>query len=489
MARRPGPEGWQHSRSDILKPGKRKQQAANSRQGGIVAGQWYAQALKSHQAHEWPKAETLYGLALKAYPEHVDSLHMLGVLLAQTGRPAEAAEHIASVLQHTPDDIEALANLANTLNLLRRHEEALASLDRLITLDAGNVEAHVSRAESLRGLGRHEASLAAADLALTLAPGHPRACVTRGNALRRLDRFVEALEELNGVLAARPAYPEAENDRGNILFDLRRFDEALDCFDRALGLRPHYTEACFNRANTLRAMQRFEDAVAAYDALIAAGHANAETLNNRGAAFEMLGRYEDARASYQAAQQADPGHVMAHLNEALCAFLQGDFAHGWPLYRWRVHAPEARMSGPVHDSPAWDGQASLAGKRILLRSEQGLGDCIQFCRFAPQLASRGAEVILETWPSLTSLMSRLEGVSRVIPHGEALPPADFHAWLLDLPGLLGVSLDSIPAQASYLQAPPGLAKTFTEYLNETLPTRRLRVGLVWSGLVWQCQAQ
>lgn len=447
----------------------------------IAANQWHAQALKCHQTGDFPKAETLYRLALKEQPEHIDSLHMLGVLHAQTGRSIDAVELISRVLQHTPEDTTALANLANTLNLLHRHEEALPCLDRLTSLNPGNVEAHVSRADALRGLGRHEASLAAADTALRLDPSHLRGRIARSNALRRLNRFDEALAGLEAVLTIRPDYPEAENDRGNVLFDLRRFDEALSCFDHALALRPRYADACFNRANTLRAMHRFEEALEAYDELIEAGNASAEALNNRGATLEMLGRYQDAGSSYAAAQRADPGHVMAHLNDALCALLQGDLARGWPLYRWRKHAPEAHMAGRKHDSPEWDGQTALSGKRILLLSEQGLGDSIQFCRFALPLARQGAEVILEAWPSLASLMSRVEGVSQIIPHGEPLPSADFHVWLLDLPGLLGIHLDNIPAQLPYIHVNHTLARTFSKRLTETQAEHRPRVGLVWSG--------
>lgn len=407
---------------------------------------------------------------------------MLGVLHAQTGRGIEAVELISQVLQHTPDDSSALTNLANALNLLHRYEASLNCLDHLISLEAGsNVETHASRADALRGLGQHEASLAAAEAALLLDPRHLRSRIAHSNALRRLNRFDEALAGLDTVLSERPDYPEAENDRGNVLFDLRRFDAALACFEHALALRPRYAEASFNRANTLRAMQRFEEAVNAYNALIEGGHASAEAFNNRGAALEMLGRYEEARSSYAAAQHLEPGHVMAHLNEALCALLQGDFKHGWPLYRWRLHTPEACMSGRTHDSPEWDGHTSLAGKRILLLSEQGLGDCIQFCRLASRLANLGAEVVLEAWPSLTSLMSHVEGLSLIIAHGEALPPADFHAWLLDLPGLLGIGLDNIPAKIPYLHARQELVETFAKHLDEALPARRCRVGLVWSG--------
>lgn len=454
---------------------------SGSNKATALAAQWHAQALARHKAGQLDAAEPLYRQALKQAPDFVDSLHMLGVLHAQRGQPGEAAELIGRALQLQPGEPTALNNLGGALNQLQRHDEALACFGQLCAQQPGNAEAHTSRADALRGLGRFEESLAACDKALQIQPELRRARIARANALRRLSRFDEALAELDAVLAAHANSPEALNDRGNVLFDLRRFEEALVCFEQALQLRPAYAEALFNRANTLRALHRFDAAIAAYDALLQTSPGHAEGWNNRGAALEMRGDYAQALTSYASARAANPQHVMAHLNAALCHLLQGEFEQGWPLYRWREHAEDARLNDRSLPAPRWDGAAPLAGKRILLLSEQGLGDTLQFCRYARLLAAQGAEVLLEIWPALHSLLSRVAGVSQVVLRGEAPPAVDFCVPLLDLPGLLGTHLDSIPADTPYLQARADRRAHWQTLLAARCAPGKKRIGLVWSG--------
>lgn len=446
-----------------------------------LAAQWHNQALVRHQTGKLDEAEPLYRQALKQHPEHFDSLHMLGVLHAQRGQAAEAAELIGTALRLQPDDATALNNLAGTLNLLHRFEEALACFNRLLTRQAGSADLHTSRADALRGLGRHTESLAACDKALQINPKLRRAQIARANALRRLDRFDEALAAFDAVLTTQPDSAEALNDRSNVLFDLRRFEHALASCDQALALRPHYVDALFNRANALRALQRFEAAVSAFDGLLQLQPGHVEAWNNRGAVLEMLGRFSDALESYASARAAKPTHVMAHLNAALCHLLLGNFEQGWPLYRWRERADEARLNDRALPAPRWDGETPLAGKRILLLSEQGLGDALQFCRYARLLAAQGAQVLLETWPALHSLMSRVEGVSQIVLRGEAPPPLDFCVALLDLPGLLGTRLDNIPANTPYLTAEPSRVARWQALLATRSTPGQRRIGLVWSG--------
>lgn len=444
------------------------------------AAQWFAQALQRHRQGRLDEAEALYREALRQAPEHGDSLHMLGVVCAQSGRPGEAIRLMEQALQQQPGDAALLNNLAGACNLQRRHAEALTYFDRLLKLQPANPDAHTSRSDALRGLGRHSEALAAAEHALQLAPELLRAQIARANALRRLNRFDEALQGLESVLALRPDYPEALNDLGNVLFDLRRFDEALASFTQALALRPQDADAAFNRANTLRALQRHREAIAAYDELLQRQPAHAEALNNRGAACEQLGDFDAALASYAAARQADPGHVMAHLNQGLCHLLRGELEQGWPLYRWRERSDEARLNDRPLTIPRWDGVQPLEGRRLLLLSEQGLGDTLQFCRYVPLLAARGAKVVLESWAPLAGLLRQLEGLEQVIVRGENLPAADYCVPLLDLPGLLGTTLASIPAARPYLRAPAERAAQWQSRLAQACP-RGPRIGLVWSG--------
>ena len=132
-------------------------------------------------------------------------------------------------------------------------------------------------------------------------------------------------------------------------------------------------------------------------------------------------------------------------------------------------------------APLWLGEGDVAGKTILLHAEQGFGDTIQFVRYAPLLAARGARVLLEVQPQLVRLLSGLAGVAQVLPRRAPLPPFDLHCPLLSLPLAFGTALDSIPDAIPYIARADEAAALWRERFDATCADRRPRIGLIWSG--------
>jgi hypothetical protein len=180
------------------------------------------------------------------------------------------------------------------------------------------------------------------------------------------------------------------------------------------------------------------------------------------------------------ALQHQPGNAEAHWNRGLLHLQQGRYAEGWPGYEWRwqvAHLSVSRQRRPF-SQPLWLGREDLAGKTILLHAEQGLGDTLQFCRYADMVAARGARVILEVPPALLELMRTLAGPAEVLARGAALPPFDVHCPLMSLPLAFGTTLATVPAPASYLRADAAKAAAWDGLLG---PGDRLRVGVAWRG--------
>jgi hypothetical protein len=157
--------------------------------------------------------------------------------------------------------------------------------------------------------------------------------------------------------------------------------------------------------------------------------------------------------------------------------LTGSFARGWQEYEWRWKYETLASAKRKFQQPVWRGEA-IDGKTILLHSEQGLGDAIQFCRYAPLVAARGARVILEVDKRLGDLMASLAGVSQVVTAGETLPDFDLHCPLLSLPLAFDTDLETIPAETAYLRAPPNKQAEWGARLGAK---HSCRVGLAWSG--------
>jgi tetratricopeptide (TPR) repeat protein len=339
--------------------------------------------------------------------------------------------------------------------------------------DAAHVLAVVQAAR-----GRNDLALASYDRALALRPEQPDALNNRGNALLALGRVDEAIASYDRALFARPDFPEAHCNRGSALEKLQRWDEALASYDRALALRPDYADALYNRGNVMKSLERYSDALVDYDRALALRPRHADAHNNRGQVLRELLRYDEALASYDAALALQPEHTMARCNAAAMRLLTGDFGRGWADYEWRWKKPSVVRTNRSFQQPIWLGGEQIAGKTILLHSEQGLGDTIQFSRYVPLVAARSAQVIFEVQKPLQALMADFAGMAQVIARGDALPAFDVHCPLMSLPLAFGTLLGTIPAAPAYLRAP---AERSTKWQARLAPSRRPRIGLVWSG--------
>jgi tetratricopeptide (TPR) repeat protein len=468
----------------------------------------YSEGLSHHQAGRLDEARQRYEQVLAVAPRHFDALHLLGVCAIQTGQLERGVELIRQAISVRGDMPGAYGNLANALNGLGRHAEALEASDRAIALNPDFAEAHGNRAQALqqlgrledalasydrvvalkptakayfnqatllRELGRPEAALASCDRALALEPGHAEGLRSRGVLLCDLGRLQEGLESYDRALAGRPDYAEAWCGRGMALQKLGRPTEAVASQDQAINLRPTYAEAHNGRGGALYDLRRLEEALESYDRAVALKPDYAEAHNNRGVVLSELRRLDEAMASYDAAIALRPDFADAQHNQALCRLLLGDYEAGWAQYEWRWRTDQLGSGRGDSDAPTWLGQESLAGRTLLLRAEQGLGDTLQFCRYAPEVAALGAKVILEVQPGLERLAARLSGVTQVVTRGQPAPAHDVQTPLLSLPLALGARPGG---EAPYLRAESDEIAAWSRRLTGS---GALRIGLCWAG--------
>ena len=301
---------------------------------------------------------------------------------------------------------------------------------------------------------------------------------TLGLVFHALKDFARALTSYDAGLRLDPGNADLLNGRGVVLLELRRHEDALESFDRALACEPDHPDALANRANALLRLNRVAEAVETYDRALERTPNSAAIHANRAAALRRLDRPQEAVMSAAAALKIDPDHAHARFVESVARLTLGDFAAGWRAYesRWRIGwlASQRRDFG----APLWLGKEPLDGKTILLHAEQGMGDTIQFVRYAPLLAARGARVVLEVQAELVTLLARMPGLAVVIARKQSLPPYDFHCPLMSLPFAVGTTLDTIPAAVPYLRAAHADIAAWSARLLQGRP----HVGLVWSGM-------
>jgi len=261
------------------------------------------------------------------------------------------------------------------------------------------------------------------------------------------------------------------------LQDLNRLDEAVASYDRAIAIKSDYADAYSNRGNALKGLKLLKEAIDCYDRAIAINPNHADAYYNRGIALQEQKRYEDAIASYDQAININPDYANAYWNKALLKLLNGEYIEGWQLYEWGWQGSLRTPERGFH-STLWLGEPSLAGKTLLIYPEQGLGDCIQFIRYAALAEALGAKVIVEAPPTLMAVASTLKGQFTVVEAGKPLPETDFHCPVMSLPLAFKTTVATIPKQVPYLYADTVKQQEWQLRLGEkTKP----RIGLVWSG--------
>lgn len=434
-------------------------------------------ALAMHQQGQLDLAEAVYREILQKQPRQFDALQLLATIAAQRHQSDEAVALFDRALAIKPDHAASYNNRGIALRNLGRLDEALASYDKAIRLKPDYVDALNNRGIALREQKRAEAALASYDQALAIRPAHAEVLFNRGEVLLELQRPQAALHSFESALAARPRYAEALNGCGKAQQDLGWLTEALASFRRALEIRADHADTLNHCGTVLADLGRIDEALQCHERALQLAPSNARALANRGNALQAAGRMAEARQSYDQALALEPGNAELHWNSSLCRLLEGDFIRGWAEYEWRWKVQP--LAGEWRDpgAPLWLGADDPRGKTVLLHAEQGLGDTIQFCRYAAPLAQRGARVILEVQPALKELMQQLEGPQRVLARGESLPTFDMHCPLLSLPLAFGAGPSNI-AGAPYLRSDPRKAADWSEKLG---PRIGRRIGLAWSG--------
>jgi len=409
-----------------------------------------AEAQGLHRAGKVAGALSLYRRAIEAQPGHPRALAGLGACLAQSGDFAQAVGVLDRALFAATGEREAAlvtANLGNALQELGRKGEALAAFDGALVVLPSNPDLHVNRGNVLRTMERDEEAVAAYVRALSLDSGHGRALLALAHVQRdRRDR-VAALAVLERLLAIDPRSLEAHTLRGHVFFESGDFESALFSYELVVRLAPDRSGIGLLRADALRRLGRHEEAILAYEAALAAAPDH-------------------------------PDRFTARVSLGTCHLLLGQFAQGLPCLEARISDPRGPAPRPLDPARTLDGVTGVQGRTVLLRFEQGLGDAIQFCRYAPMLAERGASVVLEAPDALRELLASAPGVARVIPVGADPEPFDYNVFLASLPLAFGTRLDTIPAPVPYLRAPP---EQRTRWRDRLGPRARPRVGLVWRG--------
>ncbi len=412
------------------------------------------------------------------FPEQAErdrAVARLRALAANQGL-ARARESCLALARAYPRDIEIWMLRAGMHFQLGELDSVVESCRHIISLDERNAEAHFTLGFALHGLKRLAEAEAAYRVALRFDPWHAKVVAQLSKLLMEQNRLAETRELLETAIVHVPLDSLLHCNLGLVLMGLGDSDAALRAFEAAVRINPRLSQAHFQLGILHSGRNRYDAAIVSLTNAASVESGNPYVWRKLASTYVEAGRVTEAAGVYERLIAANPADADAHTCLGMCRLLLGDFRGGWPEYEWRLKTQY--MGVQPTGIPRWSGEP-IAGKTILLLAEQGFGDTVQFVRYAREIKAQGATVILGCRQPLGRLLAGCEGVDQVVYEGDRAPPFNLEVMLLSLPGILGTTLETIPADVPYLRVPPGAgAQAVAEIARHA---GVLRVGLVWSG--------
>ena len=456
----------------------------------------------------FPEAEASARQALQFKPDWAVAHNSLGLALAEQGKLEQALASFWQALHHQPDLVQAYCNLGMALQATGQLAESVAAYRKAIEFKSDYAFAYNQLGMALRDLKQDNEAAKAFRQALRFDP----CCAQAENNLGQLFQSQSKLDEAEAcyqrALRIQPESVEALCNLGSVWSDRKQYPRAIECYQRALQQAPRLIEALFslgviyqglkqlpaaveyyqqalqiqpdnakvlsNLGTVYRAMDRLDEAMACYQRALEFEPDLAETICNLGNIFKEQGRFAEAEVCYVQALRIKPEYALARFNYAVYLLLIGNLARGWAEYESRWKSEDFPRHG--FTQPAWRGEP-LEKRALLVHAEQGLGDTLHFARYVKLINAQGGKVFFEIPKALQPLLKQ-SNFSGLIAKGAPLPNFDLHAPLLSLPGVLGTTLENIPAQVPYLSADPALVESWRRSIRAT---PGFKVGIAWQG--------
>ena len=478
---------------------------------------WMNLGVIEQELNNFETSINYFNKAIEIDPLYFHVYNNKGILLCEIGQYKGAIINFDKALELQPDLLEAILNKADAFKELKNFDEALQCIDKALKIKNLAPEIWAKKGDILHNMKRYKEAIQAYDQAIKLNKNYAEAFCNKGFTLFTIEMFEEAIVECNKALEIKKIFPEAWvniavsyiglkkyqlaldycekalavsenfvealNSKGLCLFNLKKYDEANKIFDKTLKIKKDFLEAMENKANTLHALKEYDEALTLYES-IGIKKDYHKVLNNKGLLLHALGHIKDkkyfnlAKDCYDQAINIKSDFADAYWNKSLTQLTLGEFSEGWKNYEYRFKIESGKPQ--FVSIPRLESLKNIANKRILIWSEQGLGDSIQFCRYIYKILDLGAKVTFDTSKLLTALMSR-QFNCKINEAGQGLVKNnfDFQIPLLSLPMLFNTDLSNIPFNNSYLKTSKD--KDIEWFNKLKLTKQKLNIAITYAG--------
>ncbi len=438
-----------------------------------------AEAIAHHQAGRSAEAERDYRRIIAAGGNYAAASYNFGVLCHAAGRLQDAMDAYANAIAIHPGYVDALINMGAVQLDLGRREQAVELYRQAILVCPDNAMAHVNLGKALQDLGRIDEAVAAYRNALEHDPNNSVVSANLGSALLESHDWNGSVATTKRAIALDPSNILAHANLGTALLHLGRHDEALAACRAAIALQPQSAFVFASIGGAMLELGVWAEAAHLCQQAITLDPALPNAHFNLSHALKALNRPQEAADAARRAIALRPDSAEYHFHLGHILLLQGDMENGWPEYDWRWQLPDFTWLAATHGifaQPVWTGE-DIATKTILIYTEQGLGDIIQFARYLPLVVQKAAHVIVAAHPGVERILASIDGITIVPVHQPDLPRFDVYCPLMSLPRAFATRLDTIPATVPYLNASPAEQTRWSQRIAGQSP----RVGIVWAG--------
>ena len=422
------------------------------------------------------EAIRMFRRAVELRPDSHDTYRNLGLAYAQCGRTQEAEAAFRQAVDKAPTNADMHFELGQFLRSIHRIEEAVEAFRRAVAHHGDHHGAYYALGNCYAELKKGDEAKRALEQAIRIRPKFSEAHNNLGVLYEESGELDKAKQAYAAALAERPDWPEALNNYGVVLAGQGDYTGAEQQYRKALQSAPDSASVLNNLGNTLRSQGKLDEAVAVLRRSLELKPHYSEAYNNLGIALMNQGLPNEAIAHYNQALYFVPDYPEPHLNRSLAWLSLADFDNGWVEYEWRWRGKH--FGARSYKQPRWDG-GDLKGRSIFLYAEQGLGDTLQFIRYAKLVKQRGARVVAQVQSTLLPILASFDGVDEWIASDKPSPEKfDVHAPLLSLPGMFKTNADTIPATVPYLSPASELVEEWRERLKDV---EGFRIGIAWQG--------
>lgn len=440
----------------------------------------FEQAIEFFNKKDYEKSKFLYEEILKINPKSSNIYGNLGVIYKIKGDINTAIKYYVTAINLNPKNILVYNNLGNAFKEIKNYKMALKVYIDAIKINPKDFNMFNNLGIVYELIGDSNSAIEAYKQAVRINPKYAKAINNIGVVLYKQKRYKESAQIFEIALQSDSNYNEVYSNKGAAYNKAKDYDKAIESLEMAILKMPNHGGAYTNLGNVYNKLHDYKTAAKMHEKSIELEPNGSNAHSNLGTSYKYLGLSDKAITSYNKAIELDPNFVNAHFDLATMYLASEDFKNGWKEYEWRFRKeemiPHIIKHKDIFTKPLFTGVEDIKGKTLLLHSEQGYGDSIQFIRFAPQLKEKfQCKIAVKCREGLKELFETIDEIDVLVDRSEETPAFDYQLSIMSMPFILDMkNTDELPKKVPYLKA------TFDKDLEIKKEKDKINIGICWS---------